>query len=142
MNSSNISELNQTKLQLSNFSPIKLRPNLAEISTTKPVSTTSSNFKEPNTYKQAINSDYKEQWTSSMQTELDSLNSNNTWDLVPLLIGIKPLKTRWVYKVKNPNNSPNIEDVSFKSRFVAKGFEQLYELDYIDTFTSVIKQIA
>ena len=56
---------------------------------------------------------------------------------MPLPKGVKPLKTRWVYKIKNPEISP-----IFKSRFVAKGFEQIYRLDYIETFASVIKQIA
>ncbi len=40
-----------------------------------------------------------------MKIEYNSLNKNNTWDLVPLLKGAKALKTRWVYKAKNPNNS-------------------------------------
>ena len=50
----------------------------------------------------------------------------------------KILNTRWVYKLK-PNKDNTVE---LKARFVAKGFKQLYGLDYIDTFTSVIKQLA
>ena len=49
------------------------------------------------------------------------------------------ITTRWVYKLKPSYNSNNIE---FKARYVAKGFEQLYGIDYIDTFASVIKQLA
>ena len=73
-----------------------------------------------------------------MQLELDTLNNNNTWELVPRPNNTKILKSRWVYKIKD------IETISpiFKSRFVAKGFEQLYGLNYIETYASVIKQIA
>ena len=53
-----------------------------------------------------------------MELELNSLKDNNTWELVPLPKGVKPLKTRWVYKIKNPEISP-----IFKSRFIAKGFK-------------------
>ena len=50
----------------------------------------------------------------------------------------KILKSRWVYKIKDKlSNNP-----IFKSRFIAKGFEQLYGLNYIETYASVIKQIA
>jgi hypothetical protein len=99
-------------------------------------------FKEPKSYKEAINSIYKDKWLDSMKIEYNSLNNNKTWDLVPLPKGAKALKTRWVYKVKNPNNSQNVNDVTFKSRFVAKGFEQLYGLNYIETYAAVIKQLA
>jgi hypothetical protein len=99
-------------------------------------------FKEPKSYTEAISSIYKDQWLESMKIEYDSLHKNNTWELVPLPKGAKALKTRWVYKIKNPNNSQNINEVVFKSRFVAKGFEQLYGLDYLETFAAVIKQIA
>ena len=95
--------------------------------------------KEPNSYIEAMNSPYKDLWLKAMEKELKSLDSNNTWDIVPSSPNVKPLKTRWVYKIKESNYSDLIE---FKARFVAKGFEQLYGLDYIETFASVIKQMA
>ncbi len=54
-----------------------------------------------------------------MKLELDTLNSNNTWDLVPRLKNVKVLKSRWVYKIKDIDTLNPI----FKSRFVIKGFE-------------------
>ena len=72
-----------------------------------------------------------------MQLELKSLESNKTWDLVPNNSNIKLLKSKWVYKIKDKDDY-----IELKARFVAKGFEQLYGLDFIDTYTSVIKQIA
>jgi hypothetical protein len=73
-----------------------------------------------------------------MQLELDTFNNNNTWELVPRLSNIKVLKSRWVYKIKDISTLNPV----FKFRFIAKGFEQLYSLNYIETYASVIKQIA
>ena len=100
-------------------------------------------FKDPKSYKEAHNSVFKDYWLKAEQNELNSLKSNNTWDLInkkDLNLSsnlIKPLKTRWVYKIKESNDY-----YQFKARFVAKGFEQLYGLDFIDSYASVIKQIA
>jgi len=58
-----------------------------------------------------------------MEVELNTLNSNNTWTLVPRLKASRLIKTCWVFKLKNPNNSTLINDVIFKARFVAKRFE-------------------
>lgn len=73
---------------------------------------------EPKTYEEAIseNNPYKEDWIRSMQKELDTLELNNTWKSLsePLeprpsktkqlpnnSITINPIKTRWVYKIKD-----------------------------------------
>src|SRR5271168_5110705 len=77
-----------------------------------------------------------------MKIEYNSINNNKTWDLVPLPKGAKVLKTRWVYKIKNPENSLDLNKITFKFRFITKGFEQLYGLNYLETYASVIKQIA
>ena len=44
---------------------------------------------EPNTYKEAISSPYKDDWIKSMSLELHTLNDNNTWDLV-----LRPAKAK------------------------------------------------
>ena len=77
-----------------------------------------------------------------MKIEYNSINNNKTWDLVPLPKRAKVLKTKWVYKIKNPENSLDLNKITFKSRFIAKGFEQLYGLNYLETYILVIKQIA
>ena len=137
-------ELDYTTDNYDNF--ISDSPSLLNFEASTPSTSNNSStiFKEPKSYKEAINSIYKDQWLESMKTELDLLTKNKTWELVPLPEGAKPLKTRWVYKIKNPNNSQDLtsSDVVFKSRFVAKGFEQLYSLDYLETFAAVIKQMA
>ena len=98
--------------------------------------------KKPQLYKEALNSLYSEYWTKAEQAELDSLVSNNTWTKVLTkevnkISVIKPLKTCWVYKIKE-----SYDYYEFKARFVAKGFEQLLGLDYIESYASVIRQIA
>ena len=92
---------------------------------------------KPKSYKEAINSPQKELWIKAINIELNTLKNNNIWELVKKSANIKSIKTRWVYKIKY-NNSQAI----FKARFVAKGFEQIYNLDYIETFVSVVKQLA
>ena len=62
-----------------------------------------------------------------MQKKLNTLKENKTWEIIPNNNNIKPLKTRWVYKIKD---KPDY--IEFKARFVAKGFEQLLGLNYIN----------
>ena len=69
-----------------------------------------------------------------MNIELKTLKNNNTWELVKKPVNIKSIKTRQIYKIKY-NNSQAI----FKARFIAKGFKQIYSLDYIKIFVLVIK---
>ena len=92
-------------------------------------------IKEPDNFKEAINLNYKKYWTEAMQKELNTLKENKTWQIISNnnINNMKPL-TRWIYKIKNKFNY-----IKFKARFVAKYFEQLLELDYIDFYAFIIK---
>jgi hypothetical protein len=49
--------------------------------------------KEPQSYDQAV---HDPQWQAAMNTELEALQQNNTWSLVPLPPCHKPIGCKWV----------------------------------------------
>src|SRR6266487_2531866 len=74
-----------------------------------------------------------------MENEYQSLIENKTWvqikwsDVPP---GHQVLNEKWVYKQKT---SP---EHLFKAHWVAKGFNQQYEVDYFETFAAVAKPMS
>ncbi|KAM2104670.1 hypothetical protein ACFX1R_015245 [Malus domestica] len=71
-----------------------------------------------------------------MKEEIDALQQNQTWDLVPKPRDVKPISCKWVYKIKRRLDG-SIE--KYKARLVARGFSQQYGLDYDETFSPVAK---
>ena len=58
-------------------------------------------------------------WRSAMVDEMQALDDNGTWDLVPLPIGKKAIGCRWVFAIKfNPYGFVD----RLKTRLVAKGY--------------------
>ena len=71
-----------------------------------------------------------------MNEEMEVLQKNATWELVPLPKGIKIVGCRWVFIVKlKPDGSID----RYKARLVVKGYTQRYGVDYQDTFAPVAK---
>ena len=66
-----------------------------------------------------------------MNDEIKSLNERNVWDLVALPPGRIPVKGRWVYAVKSDGRK--------KACFVAKGFTQIFGIDFEESFSPVTR---
>ena len=57
----------------------------------------------------------------AMNDEMDSILSSNTWVLMDLSTGSKPIGCKWVFRRKY-NTNESIQ--TFKVRLMAKGFKQ------------------
>ncbi|KAM1807138.1 hypothetical protein ACFX11_030192 [Malus domestica] len=71
-----------------------------------------------------------------MQDEINALNAQNTWTLIPLPIGKNLVGCKWVYKLKR-----NLDAfiARYKARLVAKKYSQEEGIDYTETFSPVVK---
>jgi hypothetical protein len=92
---------------------------------------------EPDLYARAVGSAAAEHWHKAMDEEMQSLKENRTWDLVDLPAGRQALRGKWVYKLKR---GPDGSVVKHYARWVVKGFEQKYGIDYDQTFAAVSSQ--
>jgi len=91
---------------------------------------------EPETYDEAVNSNQHAKWLEAMDSEMHSLNENETWTLEDLPIGRKAIPCKWVYKIKqNPDGSVD----RYKARLVIKGCSQRKGVDYGETFSPVVR---
>ena len=75
-------------------------------------------------------------WKETMQDEFDALIRNKTWRLVPINPEYKLVGCKWVFRTKyNIDGSVS----KYKARLVAKGFHQIAGIDYLETFSPVVK---
>ena len=88
----------------------------------------------PRTYSEAMKC--PEVWLPSMRKEMDKMAENEVWELVRPPPGANIVDSKWHYAPKFDSEG---EIVSYKSRLVAKGFTQVYGVDYFETFTSVVR---
>ena len=101
----------------------------------------------PKSYLEAINSEHAEQWIEAMRKDISGKAMNGprgAWDLVDESVaakmGRKPLKGKWVFKIKYQPDGYTI--AKFKARWVGCGYAQLEHVDYGETFASTIRAVT
>ena len=67
------------------------------------------------------------------------LPKNGTYQLVELPKGKRPLKCKWVFKLKKDGNG---KLVRYKARLVVKVFEQKKGIDFDEIFSPVVKMTS
>jgi hypothetical protein len=84
-------------------------------------------------YKEALKTDV---WKRAMVEELQSIEKNQTWELVDLPDKKKKIDVKWVFKVKL---NPDGQVFKHKARLVAIGFLQKQGIDYNEVFAPVAR---
>ncbi|OMO89257.1 hypothetical protein CCACVL1_07965 [Corchorus capsularis] len=75
-------------------------------------------------------------WKAAMEEEIHALMQNDTWELVPPSNSMNIVGCKWVFKTKTKADG-SLERL--KARLVAKGFNQVPGVDFLETFSPVVK---
>ena len=88
---------------------------------------------DPLYFDEAIKED---KWIKAIDEEIDSIERNNTWELMDLPKGRECIGVKCVYKTKFDAKG---EIVKHKARLGSKGFSQQYGVDYNERFAPVAR---
>ncbi|KAH9670173.1 hypothetical protein KPL70_016878 [Citrus sinensis] len=91
---------------------------------------------KPQSFKEVVTSAEGTLWKEAINSEVESILQNHTWELVDLPSGCKPLGYKWIFKRKMKADG-SID--KYKARLVIKGYRQREDLDYFDTYSPVTR---
>ncbi|GJR51808.1 retrotransposon protein, putative, ty1-copia subclass [Tanacetum coccineum] len=89
---------------------------------------------EPTSYKAAMLDQESNKWLNTMNAEMQSMIDNKVWVLVDLPPNCKTVRSKWIFKKKT-----DMDGIvhTYKAHLVAKGYTQLYGVDYEETFSPI-----
>ena len=107
-------------------------------------------YSEPLTYNEALAAPDADRWISAMNTEMTNLRSRCCWEVIPrssLPPHAKVMLSRWIYKYKTDEQGNlipaivdaegNSQEKAWRARFVVKGYSQIENVNYWETFAPV-----
>ena len=59
---------------------------------------------EPKIINEALSDPKAKEWIKAMEEEMESMNTNQVWDLVNLSPGRKFIRNKWILKIKRKAN--------------------------------------
>ena len=77
----------------------------------------------------------EEAWKKAMIEEIQAIDQSNTWELVPPSIRCRPIRIKWIFKVKR-NSDGSV--VRYKARLIVKGYSQKHGIDNNAIFAPVV----
>jgi hypothetical protein len=90
-------------------------------------------FLEPKEFNAANEDDH---WVKSMNDELDQIEKNNTWEMVPRPEGKNVIGSKWIFKNKLNEQGQVVRN---KERLVCKGYAHIEGQDFDETFAPVAR---
>ena len=91
---------------------------------------------EPSSFEEASND---KSWVKAMEEELDQIQKNETWELVPRPKNKNVIGTKWVFRNKLNEEGQITRN---KARLVFKGYAQVEGIDFEETFSPVARMEA
>ncbi len=95
----------------------------------------------PHTYKDAMSHPDSDSWLEACMEELAALKETRTY--IPECVDeVSPhniVGCHWVFALKK---GPDGEIEHYKACIIAKGFNQIYSIDYEETFAPVVKWVS
>jgi hypothetical protein len=88
------------------------------------------------TYEEAQKRPDWPKWEEAIRKELDSLEKMSTWRLVKRPPKTNVVDSKWVLRIKK-NSAGEVD--KYKARLVARGFTQIYGIDYYETYAPVAR---
>ena len=76
----------------------------------------------------------------AMNEEMQSLQKNQTWNLVEKPTRYKTVECKWAFKKKE--NATKSEPIKFKARLMAKRFTQQFIIDYTKIFSLIVRHAS